>query len=276
MRNPLETPNKIAFAGDWHGSERWSQHAVEYANNNRADVIVHAGDFGYDFTKKFVSGLNDSLRDADVPLLFVDGNHENFDYLYSLPINRKTGLRKIASHIYHIPRGKRWVWDGVQYLGLGGAHSVDKPMRVPYVSWWPEEKITPEQVKKSLKGGLVDVMITHDCPAGVEIPGLCPVEHFEMAERGEPVHYHCNNYHGFQSNMIREAETHREFLAAEVVTKVKPSTIFHGHYHRQYNTQADLGYGPVSVFGLSYDDTRLSENMMFVTTSEMANLSVLS
>ena len=163
----------IAFAGDWHMNARWVPTAVRHAAEQGADVIVHLGDFGYTFRAEFLQSLQRALDEAGLVLLFIDGNHENFAALLSLPVGAN-GLRRLTDRIWHLPRGFRWTWGGVRFLALGGAHSVDQPWRRLGTSWWPEEVLSEQDVAAAVAGGPADVLVSHDCPAGVAIPGWAP------------------------------------------------------------------------------------------------------
>lgn len=243
--DPLATPSTIAFAGDWHANNNWSVSAARYASDNGADVILHLGDFGYWFTPRYLDGLNEVLRELNIPLLFVDGNHENFDVLYGEYSIGDNGLRQLRDFIWHIPRGFRWTWDGVQFLGVGGAHSIDRPYRTLGQSWWHQEQISDVDVETAIAGGPADVLLSHDCPSGVEIPGIV-----ENSRMWNPVELHTSKLHQVQLRRI--------------VDVVQPKLMWHGHFHTRYQTSVDLGYGPVTVTGLDCDASELTLNMHMV------------
>lgn len=251
MTDPLRAPERVAFAGDWHMNKPWGVSAIEYAADQGADVLLHVGDFGYTFLPYFLMQVSSAAERAGMPLLFVDGNHEDFPKLHRWPVG-PNGLRQIAPMVWHIPRGFRWEWDGLRFLGLGGAHSVDGIWRRRSGDLWcVEERITPEQADEVAAAGGTDVLITHDCPAGVDIPGLGDDEfHFPPIE-------------------ILRAVEHRELLR-RVVDEVKPAQIWHGHYHRRYAVTADLGWGQVAVSGLDCDGTALGENVQVVELGRVA------
>src|SRR6478609_1819971 len=116
---------KIAFAGDWHANTDWAVRAIEYARGEGAEHILHLGDYGYDFEPGFRNKVELALAQAHIKLWFVDGNHENFTWLYQQPVS-ENGLRRISEHVYHLPRGFRWEWAGYKFLAVGGAFSVDR------------------------------------------------------------------------------------------------------------------------------------------------------
>jgi Calcineurin-like phosphoesterase len=240
--DPLVTPRRIAFAGDWHANSRWAVGAVEYAAERGADVIIHVGDFGYDFRAQFLRALDRALAAADMVLMFVDGNHENFPTLLRYPV-RENGLRQLGNRVWHLPRGFRWTWGGTTLLALGGAHSVDRPWREPGLSWWREETVTDADIERAIAGGPAEVLVTHDCPAGVEIPDLAETSRIWPVDE------------------IVASDVHRQRLRT-VVDAVRPRAIWHGHFHRLYHTVADFGYGPVDVNGLDCDGTTMPRNLV--------------
>jgi len=244
--DPLATPTRIAVAGDWHANTRWARYAIQHADDEGADVVVHLGDFAYDFPSEFVAGVEDALAAVGTPLLWVDGNHDDHSRIAATPVG-PNGLRQVSGHIWHLPRGFRWEWDGVRFLACGGAHSVDRQRRTPGVSWWAGEAITDDDVT-ACGTDPVDVLVAHDCPSGVTVPGL--------------------NGGSWPPLEILRANEHRDVLR-RVVDATRPRFIWHGHYHRAYEATADLGYGPVRVLGLDCDGTDLAANVRVIDLAEL-------
>lgn len=239
----VDAPDRIAFLGDVHMNLRWTLEAIAQAARGRAQVIVQLGDFGYTFDQRFLDAVSEELRREHITLIFVDGNHEDHRML-STGKPGTARLRSIAPRILHAGRGYRWTWNGIRFLALGGAHSVDAGMRQHYGwLWHPEETISTAQVSDAVAGGETDVLISHDCPTGVDIPGLSSDD--------------------FPAHEIRRAEAHRRVLRS-VVDKVKPVHLWHGHYHVFYSDQVDLGWGPMNVTGLSCDGTSWGENLRVI------------
>lgn len=235
---------KIAYAGDWHSNTGWAIKAINHASFEKADIIVHLGDYGYDFHPGFIEQIESTLAVVGIELWFVDGNHEDFSWLYKQPIG-EDGRRKISDHVYHLPRGFRWEWNGVKFLAMGGAYSVDRRWRKLNASWWREETITPEQVEKAIADGPADVLVSHDCPSGVTIPGI------------------GDGPQMWPYDAIMKSKEHQEELW-RIVDAVQPREIWHGHYHRRYDALVNFGYGQVEVHGLDMDATSLASNIVFV------------
>lgn len=252
----MKDPTKILLAGDWHGNARWSVHAIEHARDKGADTIVQVGDFGYWIpgmsTTLFLRDVQVALEQADIQLYWIRGNHEYHPGIDEW--DEATGGQPWSDRRYpnitHLPNGFRWTWWSQTWLALGGAHSVDRLMRTEGKSWWEAEHITDEQAARAMDGGEVDVMVTHDCPAGVDIPGI-PSDPSEDTRNYWPM-----------SELIA-SRNHRAKLA-RVVDAVKPKRLVHGHYHLWHQAWR----GDALVVGLDCDATTLERNTLLLHKPE--------
>lgn len=247
MSTPLHPdPETIALAGDWHGNLPWALKMITFARDNGATMIVHLGDFGFwradPGTRKYLARTTRLLEQLDMKLIFVDGNHEDHTRLDALPIDPDNGLREISDRIWHLPRGFRWSWHGQVWMALGGAHSVDRSWRVEGKSWWPREFLSYAEIEHAKRAGRVDVMVTHDCPDGVDVPSLRgPSEwpEFDLA---------CSL-------------AHRQMLG-DVVRTVRPSVLYHGHHHCRYDDVLRQVDGTATVVhGLDCDESTPQANV---------------
>lgn len=168
---------KIFITGDTHGAIDISKLSFfEYADMDitKDDILIVAGDFGVPWSNPadMLDGALINFYDS-LPLttMFIDGNHDNFIALKKLPTCEKFGVTcgAVSESIYHIRRGEVLdVAGGI--LCIGGANSVDKLARTPYVSWWPDEEITEEDIDKATKAIAMhqpSVVISHDAPYSV-------------------------------------------------------------------------------------------------------------
>lgn len=241
--NPLNSPgpDRIVVAGDWHGNTSRACGAIWYAGLRDIPLVLQLGDFGYwtpgPWTDRYLSELEAACTEQDVTLLWVDGNHEYHPGLLELPVDPETGLRTVSEHVHHLPRGLRWTWHGKTWMALGGAHSVDRHMRTEGKSWWTQEHLSADDIETAIAPGPVDVMVCHDAPDGVHIPGLVPGQ--------------------FPDDQIAAAEWHRRQVG-NVVYAVKPSLLLHGHYHVRYSDRL----GSTSVIGLADDSAMQSDNLL--------------
>ena len=259
-------PGKIAIAGDWHHNQLWATSAIVQACARLDDpkIILQAGDFGiwretaeYERTGKayyrqaYPEALTETLEDQDAYLWFCEGNHENHPYLSDTAdeYQRETGWDYgwITPRIRWLPRGTRWEWHGKTWLALGGAVSVDKLLRTEGIDWFPGEEITGEQEALAIAGGPADVLLSHDAPADAPLVLARPAP-----EAWQP--------------MIPRAEEHRERLQ-RVCMAVKPSYIFHGHYHQSSVKTVHAAWGKCRFTALDMDGRQ--ENWGILDTETM-------
>lgn len=230
----LVDPEFVTVAGDFHAEHGWGRRVVREAQRAGSQVVVQAGDFGaWPWARRFLDEVDTWCARTGIPVLFVDGNHEDHEWLEQLATDPVTGLRPVRPWIAHVPRGHRWVWRGLTWMGLGGAVSVNRRDCTPGVDWFAQEEITYGQALSAIAGGTADVMVTHDAPAGVQIP--------DLPDGGWP------------QDALYAAALHRRQLR-EVVDAVRPTHLFHGHYHTRYTAGLALeGDLVCEVVGLHRD-----------------------
>ncbi|MCQ2794765.1 MAG: metallophosphoesterase [Bacilli bacterium] len=159
----------IYITGDTHGDidfnklERLKEKKLTYK-----DTLVILGDCGICWSIKETTYLLELYRSLRCTIIFLDGNHENFDILESLPVVEHCGalMHSVDKHIYHVMRGEIMNIEGITFLCIGGAHSIDIMWRVPGISWWPRENIEERDInnaKKKLRkyNNQVDFVLTH-------------------------------------------------------------------------------------------------------------------
>lgn len=216
---PRPKDGKVLLAADWHGSTVQAHYALAYAAKNEIDTIVQLGDFGF-WTKQdpFIRKVQKKAEQLGITLYWIDGNHENHPLLLTYPIDPETGLRPITKNIIHLPRNTRWEWDGISFLALGGAQSIDEGYRVEGFDYFPEECITAEEAVTAIQGGHADVMFTHDAPS--TIPNPITDDPYGQKQAAEY----------FGDDILAKCKSHQDLLAT-ITNSVRPSYLFHGHYH---------------------------------------------
>lgn len=253
QRHPLATsPNRVMLAGDWHGDTEHARSAIGWAARQGAEGILQLGDFGIwpgVGGRRYLDALDATLGSQGLWLGFVDGNHEDFWQLLQLPVDRH-GARRVRPRIWHLPRGLRWSWHGRTWLALGGATSLDRPRRRLGVEWWPEEEITFRDAQAATSGGRADFMLTHDCPAGVDIPDLPPASTWAPAE-------------------LNRANAHRQVLRA-VVHEVRPQRLFHGHFHVRHDAVLRGEGYETAITGLNDNQGPFPQNVLMLDLMTMS------
>ena len=101
----------IYATGDLHGNSlRFQpQYFPEQSEMTKDDYMIVCGDFGCVWNgDKSDDPQLDRLEALPFTVLFVDGNHENFDALNEHPLEQWHGGRvnKIRPHVIHLMRGQ--------------------------------------------------------------------------------------------------------------------------------------------------------------------------
>lgn len=163
----------IYITGDTHGDIDFLKLRL-FADNNlqltKNDYMIIAGDFGAVWSAKTLSENLKPYEELPFTVLFVDGNHENFDLLNAYPVTEWNGgkVHVIKPNIIHLMRGQVFEIEGKTFFTFGGATSTDKAFRREGISWWQDELPTDDDLQEAFKNlerhnFKVDYIITHAC-----------------------------------------------------------------------------------------------------------------
>ena len=163
----------IYITGDLHGGIDISKLNVKNFPQQKLldkdDYVIVTGDFGlvWDESKEEMFWRN-WLHERNFVILFIDGNHENFDLLNKFPVKQWNGgkVHFINDSIIHLMRGQVYTIDGYKFFTMGGATSIDKHRRVEGKSWWKEEIPSRKEIDEALdnldrNNWCVDYVISH-------------------------------------------------------------------------------------------------------------------
>lgn len=182
--------------------------------------------------------------------LVVAGNH---DTGYPAAFDPADDFIKVTNNICLAPRGFCFVLGEATWLSLPGAVSVDRDQRHRRHDWVEREAMTRDDVIHAVDGGrLVDVVVSHDAPSSITVPGL-----------GDPARW--------PPDVVEDADAHRGHLD-QVARHVKPRLWVHGHHHRSHRTTIDLGRDArrpqhtsvMTVHGLAGENGPAETNLLFV------------
>ncbi len=175
---------RIFITGDTHGDIDIGKVSVRrwplQKELTKEDYLIILGDAGlvwYNSPKD--NYIQKWWQDKPFTTLFVDGNHENHEALAAYPVEVWKGgkIHRIRDSVFHLMRGQVFTIEGLKFFTMGGADSVDKAFRHPFVSWWPQELPSVSEYDEALAnlaaaGMQVDYVLTHDCGAHL-YPKLC-------------------------------------------------------------------------------------------------------
>lgn len=205
---------RVLVAGDTHGNTAWVEGLVRTAAEQHCPIVFQVGDFGYfpDLSggPRFLTAVDAACARHGVEFWFIDGNHDDH---FALAQHREADAPvALTDHVTYIPRGARVSLGELTFGFLGGAFSVDWRDRTHGIDWWPNE--TPDHSDLARLGtGRLDVLITHDAPAGIDLAsGRLPAE-----------------------DQVRADETRA--LIATAVEATLPRIAIHGHWHHPHDTE---------------------------------------
>ncbi len=225
----------ICAVGDIHGAmDRMYADVLVFEQHLecRFDWILHVGDFGiwpdterldratrkYGEAGDFANWLTEQ-RAAPRPTVFIKGNHEDFDWLEAQPSS------EILPGLFYLPNGRTFDLSDanggfIRVGGLGGCYGPSDyvtPSRK--LKGYERRHYTRDEVELLTALDRVDIVLTHDAPAGVNFP-------------------RHNRGRGFVSRA--------EGLDA-MIARLSPSVCFFGHHH----TRVDAKIAGVHCIGLN-------------------------
>lgn len=225
----------ICAAGDIHGAlDRFYDDilAFEVSLGIRFDWVLHVGDFGiwpdptridrgtrnHEGAGDFCTWLEQS-RAAPRRTVFIKGNHEDFVWLDA----QKTD--KILPNLSYLRNGHSIDLDtdtseSIRVGGVGGCYGPsDYERHSKDLQGYAKRHYSHDEVDRLTRIAGVDIVLTHDAPAGVQ---------FQRHRRGS----------GYVSSAAG---------LAEMLGKVRPRVAFFGHHH----TRIDAEISGVRCIGLN-------------------------
>lgn len=178
-RRPPRGGLDIQKLRDWEAGERLT----------RSDFLIVSGDFGYpwDFSPEECEEVA-WLESRPYTLLFVDGNHERYDHWAERPYEEWHGgmTQRLSpdSPIRRLCRGEVFDLGGASIFTMGGATSVDRDWRHPYIDWWPmelpdEQNFVQAREHLATADWQIDYVITHTCASRMLATTLFPAPNCE-------------------------------------------------------------------------------------------------
>ena len=196
----------VYITGDCHGDFRRfsTKNFPEQNEMCYLDTVIVLGDFGLWHDTSEERYWLDWLNDKPFTTVFVDGNHENFDRLYSDEFKEYDfhggKAHQICHNVFHLMRGYIFEFEGKKFFAFGGAKSHDiwggildpagkttdqfleeydamiksgECFRVKGVSWWPQELPTEKEMQRGIQelekvNWKVDYVITHCLPTDIQ------------------------------------------------------------------------------------------------------------
>lgn len=157
----------IWFISDPHGGQDMDGLQQYISMRKEDDLLIILGDMELHFRNTDANrAFTEYFAKLSFPIAFIDGNHENFDHLYSLPVEDWHGgkVHRLSKNIVHLMRGQVYEIEGKTFFTMGGCVSSQKWKDAGL--WWPQEDPTAEEIAEGYEnlkrhGNKVDYVLTH-------------------------------------------------------------------------------------------------------------------
>ena len=192
----------IYLLSDQHGGENIGELTKYLDTAGDDDLLIILGDVGVRFRDTEENRAFDELfLSSKKKIAFLDGNHENFDYIYSFPEEDWCGGRvhRLTENIVHLERGYIYEIYGKSFFVFGGCNSSAKWRDLGLQ--WPEEAPTEEELQRAYSsleacGRKVDYILTHKYEVGKgtrteELLELCRF----IDEKVDFKHFYAGHWH---------------------------------------------------------------------------------
>lgn len=232
------------FVGDTHGKPAHIARGIATAAKFGVETIIQVGDFNT-YTPQQLAIIenaidsayarSDTCDPARVRVLFVDGNHENFNVLYrevrahdenpyrfdnARAEDEPYGTVYLSPRVVYMRRGSvRRVGNAI--IGFfGGAVTVGRANCAPGVNWFPEEAITDTDFANAMRlmDSGIDVLVSHDTTR----EGLAVFEEQYLGSRYTSA---------TRSDAWADSDVNTAYISA-LVRATYPHIHVHGHYHK--------------------------------------------
>lgn len=173
----------IYMLSDLHGELDFAAFNTYIQEDHAQDLLLILGDVGLKFEKTEENEqFTRHFLSAKCPIALVDGNHENFDYLHSFPVEDWQGgkVHRLSPNIVHLMRGHIFYLEGQSFFVFGGCKS--SPKWKAQGKWFPQEVPTAEEYAQAYEAlekhnHRVDYILTHKYYNDPEDPNLVPEQY---------------------------------------------------------------------------------------------------
>lgn len=157
----------IYFLSDPHGDLNFTALDNYLENAKAEDLLIILGDIGLEFeqTKKN-KAFTERFLNIDKKIAFLDGNHENFEYINSFPEEEWNGgkVHRLTDNIVHLMRGEIYEIEDNTFFTFGGCKSSAKWKEIGL--WFDGEEGTEAEFENAYRNlskynNKVDYILTH-------------------------------------------------------------------------------------------------------------------
>lgn len=164
----------VCITGDIHSDPNRVLYFCQNTLVTENDTIIILGDVGANYySNERDAAIKAELNSLGVEILCIHGNHEiRPSRISSYKLKTWNGGKVFVEDEYpnllFCKDGEIYTIEGLRYIAIGGAYSVDKPLRIlRNWGWWSDEQPGPEIkafVENQLSKHTVDIVLSHTCP----------------------------------------------------------------------------------------------------------------
>ena len=182
----------ILLSGDFHANavgelsiltkkSLLAKYGVKKYKTINYHIILGDGGFLWPGNGRADEENNRVFSQRPFPVLCVIGNHEPMLGM-TLPeadigIGETVYLVNKDPFVAYLKRGRVYLIDGIKFLVMGGALSIDQEFRIPGRSWWKKEYWSAEETSELFKllasDGDFDYVLAHTGPDSVNLKLFC-------------------------------------------------------------------------------------------------------
>ena len=149
---------KIVVIGDIHGD---FPKLFEILDNTDADLYLQVGDLA-----GFMDFNTWVYTEVSKPLIFIAGNHENYDILEPYNSKDRKEMYEIEKNLFYLPIGHHVNIKGVRIGGLGGNYAPTRyHLNRKELHYKRRRHYTQNDVNKLLTSKKLDILLTHEAPS---------------------------------------------------------------------------------------------------------------
>ena len=246
----------ILFSGDFHAGE---DNELRYITKttlvkkyrkekfNKINYHIILGDGGFLWPGNHKTDLYNykTLAYRPFPVLCVVGNHEPILGMRDLPevdigIGETVYQIQAEPFVAYLKRGKVYFIDGIKFLVLGGALSIDKSSRKPNISWWEREYWSEHEKEDVFR--LLEIENTFDC----------------VLSHTGPQHINYKLFGGGTLVYSSKFKDEVALLNDEIHKRINFIEWWNGHWHRNsYYFNEETGHG----YQYLYKSTKILEKI---------------
>lgn len=204
----------IYLTGDLHGDIRDKR--IEFFKTlKKDDICIILGDFGFYFFEDKIKEWN--KLNLKCITIAIKGNHENCFLLENFPDSEifEAKCKKFNDKTFIPKEGEILNINDKKFFVFGGALSIDKAWRTPFISWWPSEQPSQADFNNAVENLSrvnynIDYFLAHDV-------------YRDIAKK---MFYMNEVINSSTSDMLAELE------ARIKINGGKPYEYFFGHWHK--------------------------------------------